>query len=448
MLGRIRGRSVVTVWNWFSMTNSSLNQVNFNLVANSNQKRRISAIMSHFSHIQIAPPDEVFNTQILYKGDTSPNKVDLGIGAYRTDEGKPLVLQVVRKAEKVVHENKQLNHEYLSIDGDSTFVKLARQLLFGKDSPAVIDQRIATVQSISGTGGLRVGCEFIKRFLQPAIVYVSKPTWGNHFAIFNNSGLEYKQYRYWNAMERKLDLSGLLEDLKNASNKSVILLHACAHNPTGIDPTKEEWKQIASVMREKDHLPFFDSAYQGFASGSLEVDAWAIRYFVQQGFNCVVSQSFAKNFGLYNERIGTLSVVCSNKDEASAVLSQLKMVIRPMYSNPPAQGARVVATILDDAGLFKEWVSELEGMAERIQGMRVALRQELERLGTKGDWSHITTQIGMFSFTGLTPAQCEYLMRKHHIYLLKSGRISMAGLNTRNVKYVAEAIHDAVENVQ
>jgi aspartate aminotransferase, cytoplasmic len=263
-----------------------------------------------------------------------------------------------------------------------------------------------------------------------------------------SSGVAYKQYRYWDQSGRKLDIDGMLEDIRNAPNNSIILLHACAHNPTGVDPSQDEWKRIASVIREKNHLPFFDSAYQGFASGDLERDAWAVRYFIDQGFELFVAQSFAKNFGLYNERVGTLSVVTKSKDVAKALLSQLKLVARPSYSNPPAHGARIVSTVLNDKGLTSEWHDELRGMSGRIQKMRDALRGELERLGTPGTWRHITDQIGMFSYTGLTKEQCKYLTEKHHIYLLTNGRISMAGINSNNVKYVAKAIDDAVKNIK
>lgn len=305
---------------------------------------------------------EIFNTGIRYRADTDPRKVDLGVGAYRTDDGKPLVLNVVRKAEQIVANDKSLNHEYLGIDGDQKFVKLARDLLLGGESAAVKENRVASAQTLSGTGSLRVAVEFIARFLPKGTkILYSKPTWGNHNSIFSAAGVPSGAYRYWDAAGRKLDINGLLEDFKNAPNGSVVLLHACAHNPTGVDPTPEQWKQIAQVVREKNHLPFFDSAYQGFASGDLEKDAWAIRYFVEQGFELILSQSFAKNFGLYNERIGTISIVTSSAKEATAVLSQLKMVIRPNYSNPPAYGARLVSVILSDPKLVEEWKQELKG---------------------------------------------------------------------------------------
>lgn len=428
---------------------SAVNRIN--TITNHIQSNSLSSSTSSFSHIELAPPDEIFNTAARYKSDSSDRKVDLGIGAYRTNEGKPLVLNVVRKAEDIIHANKSLNKEYLPIDGDSVFVSHARKLLFGSNSSAVNDNRIATIQGLSGTGSLFLGAEFIYRHLpKSTTVYYSNPTWGNHKAIFQSvgSGIPAKQYRYWNQSERKLDIDGMIQDIESAPNKSVILLHACAHNPTGVDPTQEQWKRIASVLKKKQHIPFFDSAYQGFASGDLESDAWAIRYFVDQGFELLCAQSFAKNFGLYNERCGTLSIVCADKQICSSVLSQLKLIARPAYSNPPAHGARIVGTILSDQQLTSEWHSELSGMSGRIQTMRKELLDELTRLQTPGSWQHIITQIGMFSYTGLTPSQCKYLTDKFHIYLLTNGRISMAGLNTNNVKYVAQAIDDAVRNVK
>lgn len=403
----------------------------------------------HFAAVKEAAPDEIFNTGIRFRADSSPNKVDLGVGAYRDDSGKPFVLNVVRKAEAIIAADKSLNHEYLDIAGDQKFVKVARDLLLGKDCPAVIGNRVASAAGISGTGSVRVGLDFIVKFLpKGTTIYVSAPTWGNHLTMFNAAGIPYKQYRYWNAKTRGLDIDGFLEDIQNAPEKSVILLHACAHNPTGVDPTQEQWKRVAEVIRAKKHLPFFDSAYQGFASGDLEKDAWAIRYFIQQGFELLAAQSFAKNFGLYNERAGTINIVCSSDNQAKAVLSQMKMVIRPNYSNPPAHGERIVTVVLNDQALYDEWKQELKGMSGRINDMRKVLRAELERLKTPGTWEHITSQIGMFSFTGLTAPQSKAMAEKHHIYLLSNGRISMAGLNSKNVKYVAQAMNDVVVNVK
>lgn len=261
-------------------------------------------------------------------------------------------------------------------------------------SSAIKENRIVTAQSLSGTGALRLAVEFVFRFLPKGTnIYYSKPTWGNHNSIFAAAGVPSKPYRYWDAKGRKLDINGLIEDLRSAPDRSVILLHACAHNPTGVDPTRDQWKQIAEVMKSKQHLPFFDSAYQGFASGDLDSDAWAVRYFVSLGFEMLTAQSFAKNFGLYNERIGSVSIVCKSAAHAKAALSQLKIVIRANYSNPPAFGARVVATILNDQQLFAQWKEELKGMSGRIQAMRQLLFDELNRLGTPGNHTHTHVSI-------------------------------------------------------
>lgn len=419
--------------------------------------RRVAALtaqvagnpVAHFAQIPEIPPDEIFNTGVRFRADPDPRKVNLGVGAYRTDDDKPLVLNVVRKAESLINADRSLNKEYLDIAGDAKFVALARGVLFGADSPAIKDGRLVSAQSISGTGALRVGCEFIAKHLpKDTTIFFSNPTWGNHKAIFQAAGVPAKTYRYWDAKNRKLDIGGMLEDLQAAPEASIILLHACAHNPTGVDPTREQWKQIAAVMKARKQIPFFDSAYQGFASGSLEDDAWAIRHFVEQGFEMFAAQSFAKNFGLYNDRIGTISIVTESKSQVAAVMSQLKMIIRANYSNPPAHGARIVKAVLSDPALFEEWKQELRGMSGRIIQMRSVLYDALVKLNTPGDWNHIKTQIGMFSFTGLTPKQCEVLSNKHHIYLLSNGRISMCGINTKNIDYLAKAINDVVVNVK
>jgi len=275
-------------------------------------------------------------------------------------------------------------------------------------------------------------------------IYVSNPTWGNHNSVFQKSGLEPKSYRYLNSKTLGLDYEGMIADLKAAPDRSIICLHACAHNPTGIDPTEEQWKGIAEVMRQKGHFTFFDMAYQGFASGSLEKDSFAIRLFAQRDFELVVSQSFAKNFGLYGERVGALHVLTTSEERAKAIVSQICLVIRPMYSNPPTFGARIVSTVLGNPELFAEWKQNLLTMSGRITQVRHLLFEELKKLKTPGRWDHIVEQIGMFTYTGLNEKQCERLISEFHIYLLKSGRISMAGINTGNVAYLAQAMHAVV----
>lgn len=297
------------------------------------------------------------------------------------------------------------------------------------------------VQALSGTGGLRVFGELIRKHGHKAI-YVPNPTWGNHIPIFQNSGLEVRKYRYYDAEKSDLDFSGMINDIKDIPDGSCVLLHACAHNPTGMDPTLEQWKQISDICKAKKLLPFFDSAYQGFASGDAEKDASALRMFVDDGHLVATIQSFSKNFGLYGHRVGTLSVVGSNPEEAARVVSQMKVVIRPMYSNPPRHGARLVTTVLHDPELSKQFVEQCAGMADRINTMRKVLRTNLEQQGSAHNWDHITKQIGMFAFSGLTKEQVMQMREKHHIYCTLDGRISMAGVTSGNVDYIAHAIHD------
>lgn len=355
------------------------------------------------------------------------------------------MLPVVKKAENKIVADQTLNHEYLAVLGLDSFTKAASGLLLGEDSKALEDKRAFGVQTLSGTGALRVGAEFLAQILGKRIFYYSEPTWENHHKVFINSGFtDAHKYRYWDPISRGVDFEGMLADIGAAPEGAVIILHACAHNPTGCDPTEEQWRRLADVMEEKKLFPFFDSAYQGFASGDPNKDAFAVRYFVSRGFELFCAQSFAKNFGLYNERVGNLTVVQKDASTTSSVASQITLLVRGMYSNPPAFGARIVSTVLNDPELRAEWMGCIKTMSSRIISMRQALFDHLVKLGTPGTWTHITQQIGMFSYTGLNPQQVKILIEKFHIYLLSSGRINMCGLNENNVEYVAQAIHTAV----
>lgn len=400
--------------------------------------------MSIFAHVEEAPADPILGITQNFNADTDPRKVNLGVGAYRTEEGKPWVLPSVRKAEQDIVNSNKYNKEYIPIDGIPEFTKAASELLLGVDSPALKEKRVAVVQSISGTGALRLGGEFIHKFFSGASIYISDPTWGNHQNIFRHANVAYKNYRYFNPANNGLNFDGMIEDLKGASEGSFVLLHACAHNPTGVDPSKEQWQTIAEVIRSRKLIPFFDCAYQGFASGSLEEDAYAVRYFVSQGFEILIAQSFAKNMGLYGERVGAFYVVSKSEKEAKTVLSQVKVIVRSIYSSPPIHGARVAATILSTPELYEQWKVELKSMADRIIEMRRRLFDAIVANQTPGTWNHIIDQIGMFSYTGLKPENVEVLIKKYHIHLLSNGRISMAGLNSSNVQYLADAIHDAL----
>lgn len=305
----------------------------------------------------------------------------------------------------------------------------------------IADKRYTNTQTISGTGALRVGTEFLAKFHTTKDIYLPNPSWGNHIPIAKDAGLNVKKYSYYQADGCKLNFDAMIQDIKQMPAKSIIMLHACAHNPTGVDPTPEQWVEICEVVKQQDLLPFFDMAYQGFASGNVDQDAFALRHFINEGHNVVLAQSFAKNFGLYGERAGAFTVVCADADEAARVESQLKIIIRPMYSNPPFSGARLVNTILNDADLSNQWYADVKGMADRIIDMRAQLTNGLLRNGSSHDWSHINNQIGMFCFTGLSKEQCIRLRDEHHIFMTLDGRISVAGVSSGNVNYLADAIH-------
>lgn len=392
-----------------------------------------------------APPDAILGITEAFKACTNPNKMNLGVGAYRDESGKPVVLDVVHEAEEMLLKNPSANHEYLPIAGLPEFCKAAAELAYGKNSPALAEGRVAVMQALSGTGALRVGAEFLKRFYNGSnVVYVPNPTWANHHAIFERAGLEVRKYRYYKPETCGLDFDGMKEDLAGAPENAVVLLHACAHNPTGVDPTPDQWNGILDVVKSRGLLPFFDSAYQGFASGDLDRDGAALRLFADSGLEMLLAQSFAKNMGLYGERVGTISVVLGDAETKKRVESQLKVVARAMYSNPPRHGGEVASLVLNDPAMFAKWQTELEGMANRIISMRKRLHEELIANETPGNWDHIINQIGMFSYTGLTTEQVQIMTEKWHVYMTRDGRISMAGLSGEKCKYLADAMKDAI----
>ncbi|OBZ75847.1 Aspartate aminotransferase, cytoplasmic [Grifola frondosa] len=366
--------------------------------------------------VPLAPPDSIFKLTAAYKADPYPDKLNLGVGAYRDDNDKPWVLPVVKKATEIVLHDPALDHEYLPITGLPELTSAAAKLVFGKDSPAIAEGRVTSVQTISGTGANHLGALFLSRFYSwPAggqkEAFLSDPTWVNHHAIFPMVGIAARTYPYYDPQTVGLAFGAFLNALNAAPPRSVFLLHACAHNPTGVDPTRAQWSEIADAMLAKGHYAFFDSAYQGFASGDLDNDA-----------------SFAKNAGLYGERVGALHVVAPTAEGAARIKSQLSVLARSEISNPPAHGARLVALILNDEELFEEWKRDIKTMSGRIIDMRKELHRLLtEELQTPGNWDHIVKQIGMFSFTGIAPEQSLALTEKAHIYLTTNGRISMAG---------------------
>jgi aspartate/tyrosine/aromatic aminotransferase len=396
-----------------------------------------------------APPDAILGVTEAWKACSDPKKLNLGVGAYRDEAGKPVVLRVVHDAEERILADPAGNHEYLPIGGLPEFCRAAAELAYGKDSPALAEGRIAILQSLSGTGSLRVGGEFLSRFYPNSkIIYVPDPTWANHHAIFQRAGLEVRKYRYYHPATRGLDFEGMKEDLAAAPEGAVVLLHACAHNPTGVDPTPEQWQGILDVVKFRQLLPFFDSAYQGFASGDLDRDGAALRLFANSGLEMLLAQSFAKNMGLYGERVGTISAVIGDAAVKGRVESQLRVVARAMYSNPPKHGAAVASAVLNDPDMFARWQQELKGMADRIITMRHKLKEELLAAGAPGSWDHIVDQIGMFSYTGLTPEQVAHMTEKWHVFMTRDGRISMAGLSGEKCKYLAEAMKDAMTSVK
>lgn len=320
-----------------------------------------------------------------FLADTDPNKLNLGVGAYRCDNGKPTVLKSVQTAQKAILE-KGMNNEYAPIGGDQAFVNIAVEMAYGTNSAPLKEGRVAALQSLSGTGALRLCAAFIGKFMPGKTVYMSDPTWGNHFPIFEHAGVKTGKYPYYDPATKGLDIKGVLKAIADAPNGSGFVLHACAHNPTGVDPSRDQWKQISAAMKAKGHLVIMDSAYQGFATGDVDGDAFAIRQMVEDGHEIFVCQSFAKNFGLYGHRVGTVSVVCNSKEEKARVDSQLKILARAIYSNPPIQGARIVQMVLSDAALRKQWFADVKEMADRIIKMRALLKKGIIDAGSKHNW--------------------------------------------------------------
>ena len=392
-----------------------------------------------------APPDPILGVSVAFRESTNPNKLNLGVGAYRTEDLQPYVLDVVKQAERRMLEA-DYDKEYLPMQGLAAFNQATARLLLGDDSDAIADERVATVQSLSGTGSLRVGAAFIAKFMPGAKVFLPSPTWGNHKNIFADAGVEWDEYAYYDAKTIGLDLEGMLEAISSAPEGSIFVLHGCAHNPTGVDPTMEEWEKIADAMARKSHVPFFDVAYQGFASGSLEEDAASVRLFAKKGIEFFCAQSYSKNLGLYAERVGAINAVLADSASAKKTLSQMNRIARAMYSNPPVHGARIAATVIEDPVLFERWNEEMREMAGRIKTVRGMLFDDLTKLNPDKDWSFVTRQIGMFSFTGLSEAQVKRMTDEHAIFMTKDGRVSLAGLSQAKCAYLANAIDDSFKN--
>ncbi len=394
--------------------------------------------MSLFAAVEMAPRDPILGLNEQFAADPNPAKVNLGVGVYFDDEGKLPLLKCVAAAEQQLLEAKK-PRGYLPIDGIAAYDKAVQGLVFGADSDAVKGGRIATVQALGGTGGLKIGADFLKRVNPGAKVLISDPSWENHRALFTNAGFEVGTYPYYDADKRGVRFDDMVAALRGAAKGTVVVLHACCHNPTGYDITPEQWTQVVAAVKDAGLVAFLDMAYQGFGEGIAE-DGAVIQQFLDAGIDFFVSTSFSKSFSLYGERVGALSVVCDSADEAARVLSQLKIVIRTNYSNPPTFGAQVVATVLTTPSLRAQWEDELAGMRQRIKLMRSLLVEKLQAAGVKQDLSYIVRQKGMFSYSGLGKEQMQRLRSEFGVYGVDSGRICVAALNSRNIDAVANAM--------
>jgi len=398
--------------------------------------------MSLFTAVEMAPRDPILGLNEQFAADTNPNKVNLGVGVYFDDNGKLPLLECVQSAEKAMMD-KPTARGYLPIDGIAAYDAAVKSLVFGADSEPVTSGRVATVQGIGGTGGLKIGADFLKKVSPHAKVMISDPSWENHRALFTNAGFQVDSYAYYDAEKRGVNFDGMLASLNAAAAGTIVVLHACCHNPTGYDITAAQWDQVIAVVKAKSLTPFLDMAYQGFGHG-IQEDGAVIGKFVAAGLNFLVSTSFSKSFSLYGERVGALSVVCIDKEECGRVLSQLKIVIRTNYSNPPIHGGAVVAAVLANPEWRATWEKELSEMRLRIKAMRQKLVDGLKAAGVKQDMSFITTQIGMFSYSGLNKDQMVRLRSEFGVYGTDTGRMCVAALNSKNIDYVCQAIAKVV----
>ena len=397
-----------------------------------------SPTASLFSAVEMAPKDPILGLTEMYLADTRPEKVNLGVGVYYDDNGKLPLLRAVKKAEEV-RIAKGLPRGYQPIDGPAAYNKAVQALLFGADSTEVTSGRVITLDTLGGTGGLKVGADYLKRLLPGSAVAISDPTWENHRGVFESAGFTVTTYTYYDPKTHGLDFGGMITSLKGTPDRSVVLLHACCHNPTGVDLTHQQWEEVVALCKAKQFVPFLDLAYQGFGDGITQ-DAAAVRLFAKAGMPFLVSSSFSKSFSLYGERVGALSIVTSGKEESVKVLSQVKRVVRTNYSNPPTHGGAIVTDVLTTPELRQMWEEELSEMRDRIRQMRQALVEKLKALNAKQDFSFVARQRGMFSFSGLNPQQVDRLREEFAVYAIGSGRICVAALNSGNIDRVVKAI--------
>lgn len=411
-----------------------------------------AARLAKWKEVPLAPPDKILGISEAYQKDGNAKKINLGVGAYRDNSGKPIVFPSVKKAETVLLE-KETDKEYTGIIGSKNYQNAVRNFIFNNSNKdkngaqLIEDNRIVTAQTISGTGSLRVIADFLKRFYSVEKIIVPKPTWANHVAVFTDAGISADFYAYYDKNNNSLDFENLKKSIASAQDESVILLHACCHNPTGMDLTAEQWEEVLAIVQDKKLFPLVDMAYQGFASGSPYKDIGLIRRLnelVVAGNipTYALCQSFAKNMGLYGERTGSISIVTESSHQLGAIESQLKKLIRPMYSNPPIHGSRIVETIFSDENLLQEWLKDLDSVVGRLNVVRDKLYQKLDK--TNYNWDHLLKQRGMFIYTGLSAEQVIELREKYSVYATEDGRFSISGVNENNVDYLADAINQVI----
>lgn len=396
--------------------------------------------MSCFDQIKLLPEDPIMHLPILFAADKNPNKVNLGIGSYKNESSQPVVFSSVQKAEKLLAE-KKLNKEYPPIEGNAQFNQSSLKLIFGDTLPQLSENLFAE-QTVGGTSALRVAGEFLARNCSKEI-FIPDPTWANHKLIFPYANMQINNYPYYDSKSHGIDFSAMLKAIGQMEKNSVILLHGSCHNPTGVDPTQEQWRELSNQIKKHRIIPLFDLAYQGFGEG-LEEDAFAVRLFAKEGHEMFVASSNAKNFGLYGERVGMLTAISHHSDAMKKIRSHLKQTARSCYSVPPIHGARIVETILASTELTNEWKQELDDIRRRIKNTRDSLVSGLKRLNSNRDFSFLTKQLGLFSYTGLTAGQVDFLRHRHGIYLAENGRINIAGLNPNNIEYVVHAVIEAL----
>jgi aromatic-amino-acid transaminase len=391
-----------------------------------------------FSDVELAPKDPILGQTEAFLADTRPEKVNLGVGVYNDDKGKLPILRAVKKAEED-RIAKGLPKGYLPIDGPAAYNKAVQALLFGADSEPVKTGRVVTVEALGGTGGLKVGADFLKRLLPLSKVAISDPTWENHRGVFENAGFEVVNYDYYDPASHGLNFAKMVQSFSAMPADTIVILHACCHNPTGVDPTPAQWEEIVALCKSKGLVPFLDLAYQGFGDG-IDADALAVRLFAQSGLPFLAASSFSKSFSIYGERVGALSVVTRNAEEANKVLSQVKRIIRTNYSNPPTHGGGIVTDVLTNPELRQMWEDELAEMRNRIRSMRLEFVERLKALGIAQDFSFVAKQRGMFSYSGLNPQQVDRLREEFAIYAIQSGRICVAAMNSGNMDRVVKAV--------